>query len=190
MKKTVVFLMVFCLLVLCGCDYREIDRGYLVTAIGFGEENGIINIFIEALSSSDVSDQKSERIVLTGSGGDEDEAYNNLKATLVKPLYFEHLGTAIFENSTAPNMEILNKIQSVNLGIYLVKTDDVKTLFENETPNGVLGYDVITFIQTQEKQNRKKIKNQLYKTQKNQALLPTVNFIDGNLILTWAGEGK
>lgn len=175
---------------LCGCmGYREIDRGYMVTAIGFGVDNGNTTIYIEALSTADVSDKNQERTVLTSSGADKEQAYANLISTLVKPLYFEQLGAAVFENETEPDLSFLTGFTDINLGIYIVITNDIKTLFENKTPSGVLGYDIITLIKTREKGREKRIFNQLYKSKDDKFNIPTVNMVDGNLILKQAEDG-
>lgn len=184
MKKIGLVISLVLITTLCGCNgYREIDRGYIVTAMGFGKTNGTTDIFVEALSSSDVSDQKSERVVLKGSGHDEKEAYKSLKTSIVKPLYFEQMGTIVFENTIAPDIEFLKEIAGSNFGIFLVKTDDVKTLFEIDTPNGVLGYDVIALIKTTAKESGERITNQLYRVQSGKTPLPSVNFIDDTLTL-------
>lgn len=184
MKKSAILVIALCLMFFCGCTgYKEIDRGYIVTAIGFEEQDGTVGIFIEAISSSDVSDEKSKRIVLSSNGTDEIKAYENLKNTLVKPLYFEQLGTIIFDKKAIPNTDFLKQITNINMGIYVVKSDNVKALFESETPNGVLGYDVITLIKTQEKQNGEITKNKFYKAQKADLECAVVNSVNGHLIL-------
>ncbi len=187
--KKICFIICFALIfVLCGCaGYREIDRGYLVTAIGFSKENGKANIFIEAMSSSDVSDQKNERVVLTDSGNTVKEAYKNLKNSLVKPLYFEQLGAVVFEGMETVDMGFLNELPNLNFGIYIVQTDDVKNLFENDTPNGVLGYDIVGLIKNYSKENHSKILSQFYNVKQDNHV-PTVNFTDGRLVIENVGE--
>ncbi len=184
LKKFFVLPLLCFLLLLCGCtDYREIERGYLVTAIGISTAKDEINVYIEALSSSDITNKETERVVLTGSGKDIKQAYKSLQATLVKPLYYEQLGTAFLENSDA---DLLKKIKGVRFDVYVVKTDSVKTLFESEDINGVLGYDVISLIKTQQKGNESQ--NQLYKIQNKNQILSTVTFSEGKIVLSWAKE--
>lgn len=182
--KKICFIVSFILIIaLCGCTgYREIDRGYLVTAIGFSKADDKVDILIEAMSSSDVSDKKNERVVLTGSGDDEKSAYINLKTSLVKPLYFEQLGAVVFEDMETVNAEFLNEIPNLNFGIYIVRTDDIKNLFENDSPSGVLGYDIVGLIKNYNKESDDKILSQFYKVRQN-GELPVVNFIDGRLVV-------
>lgn len=170
MKKLYVILPLF--LLLCGCTAREIDRGYLVNSVGFSTKNGDTTIYIEAISSPDTLDNPSERVVLTSSGVSVQNAFDNLKKTLVKPLYFEQLGTIVFEkqiNDSAVNF--LKSLPDVNYGIYLVKTDDINSLFAASTPNGILGYDIIGLLKTNKEND-----NRLYRIGHKDFSLPTVNF--------------
>ena len=149
MKKRSWFLLVFCLCFLSGCDYREIDRGYLVSAIGVSHENGVARIYVEAISSSDFHNDETERIVLTASGENLSAAFDEIKKSLTKDLYFEQLGTVVFENDITPEqLSFLQNLPDVNYDIYLVKTDNIKALFSAKTPSGVLGYDVIGILKT------------------------------------------
>lgn len=190
--KKLYFLMAFALcFLLCGCmGYREVNRGYMVTAMGFGAKDDQSAIYIEALSASDMSDKKQERILLTGVGNSNKQAYQNLKSNLVKPLYFEQLGAVVFEKTIKPDFKLLGEIANINPGIYIVLTDDANTLFEGQTPSGILGYDIITLIKTREKETKKRIVNQLYKAQGKTIKLPTVNIFDKNLILKQAEDSK
>lgn len=188
MKKLCFIALVVLTFAFCGgTGYREIDRGYLVTAIGVLQENDNTTILIEAMSSSDVSDKKSERVVLSGSGKNAKNAYKNLRASLVKPLYFEHLGTVVFEADTGADLDLLEEIPNLNYGVYVIKTDNVKTLFENATPNGALGYDVIGLVKNYNKESENKVLCQLY-TVKRSGRLPTVNLKDGRLVIENEGQ--
>lgn len=194
MKKTVLFLVAILLFLLCGCTgYREIDRGYLVTAIGISQENQKTNIFIEAISSSDVADTPSERVVLTGIGNNIDAAFKNLTSSLVKPLYFEQLGTAVFDAALSEKvymdfLTFLKQRDSINLGIYIVNTNDVKKLFEFESPNGVLGYDIMGLIKLYEKETRIKVVNKLYQLEYNKTSLPALKLDEDKFILDYQGD--
>ena len=194
MKKILLFLVSILLFLLCGCTgYREIDRGYLVTAIGISQENQKTNIFIEAISSSDVADKPSERVVLTGNGDSIDAAFKKLNSSLVKPLYFEQLGTAVFDDALSDKvyMDFLNflkRLEGINLGICAVKTNNVKKLFELESPNGVLGYDIMGLIKMYEKETRIKVVNKLYQLEHNKNPLPTLKLDEDKFILDYQGD--
>lgn len=177
MKKTVL-LIIFLSFLLCGCTgYREIERGYLVSAIGFSQENDNSKIYIEALLSSDTSDKSSKRVVLTAKGASVEDAFQNLLKSLVKPLYFEHLGALIFEkNINYDAVNFLKNAADINYGIFLVKTDNVDALFKADTPNGMLGYDIIGLLKTNNITDC-----QVYKTNRKCFYLPTINFLDNHL---------
>lgn len=180
MKRLVILLFAFLILFLTGCGYREIDRGYLVTAVGFDEEKGSVKIYIEAISSPDVSDSPPERVVLAGDGSNLQNAFESLKLSLVKPLYFEQMGAVVVGGSlNGKIISFLESIPNVNYGIFIVKTDNVKALFEVQTPSGVLGYDIIGLVKT-----NTKTENQLYQINRQDFALPTVNFENDRLILT------
>ena len=55
-------MLLLCFL-LSGCTgYREIDRGYFVTAIAFSKKDTSTTVYIEALSSSDITEEKDKKI--------------------------------------------------------------------------------------------------------------------------------
>ena len=178
MKKFAILLIFILLFLLCGCaGYREIDRGYLVTALGISHLNGQTNLMVEAVTSSDVSDESS------------DAAFKQVKSQLVKPLYFEQLGAVVFDDDVNDkDIKFLKNIENINYGIYLVKTNDINTLFNAESPSGVLGYDIIGLIKNYNKENGGKITNQFYHIQRNKNRLPIVNVADGSLTFNVWGE--
>ncbi len=201
MKKSVLVLLVAIFPMLCGCtDYKEIDRGYLITAIGFGIEEDDFTLSLETISSSDVTDKPSEAIILSGSGKTVDDAYAAIEKQLVKPLYFQQLGAVVIDNTLneaqiKQAIDFYKNLPLVNYGIYLVKTNDITTLFNSETDNGVLGYDIIGIIKNFEKRNQANLLNQLFELNRNNftngiAALPTVNTVDGRLELIFSGGGQ
>lgn len=177
MKKLLLLLPLSLLLLFCSCASREIDRGYLVSAIGFSEIKGQVHLYIEALSSSDTTDKPSERVVLTAGGNSPQNAFENLRGTLVKPLYFEQLGTVIFEKDINHQaLKFLKDIPDINYGVFLVKTDDTAKLFKAQTPNGQLGYDIIGLLKT-----NGKTKSSLYAINRESFEVPTINIENGRL---------
>ena len=192
MKRIILLAVVLSLLLLCGCTgYREIDRGYIVTAIGVSQKEGKINLFVEAISSSDVVDKPSERVVLHSTGDNINTAFKNLKESLVKPLYFEQTGTVIVEKSVnnvgkKELLDLCKKHSAIGLGVYIVSTDELNSLFEINSPNGILGYDVIGLIDNYEKSTNKKLFNRLFEIKRQGFLannLPVVSVIDNRLKL-------
>lgn len=181
MKKIIFILTAVSVLLLSGCTgYREIERGFLVTAIGITPQKEKVCVYIEAMSSTDIAESPSKAVVLAGEGGDIAAAYKNLTTQLVKPLYFEQAGTVIFDSSLSEQaqyqaLEFLKDFQNINLGIYVVKTDDVKSLFDTQNYSGILGYDIIGLIKFAEKENDITVLNQLYEVQRSKTALPLIN---------------
>lgn len=181
-------MLLLCFL-LSGCTgYREIDRGYFVTAIAFSKKDTSTTVYIEALSSSDITEEKDKKILLKGIGKNVGEAFDNLKNSLIKPLYFEHLGVAIFEDVSYNDISFLENISDINNDLYIVKTDDANALLKNDTFGGTIGYDIVSLIKHKEKEIGKKFSNRLYNIQNTTA--PNVNFSLGKLVLTLQGEQK
>lgn len=192
MKKIILLAVVLSLLLLCGCTgYREIDRGYIVTAIGVSQKEGKINLFVEAISSSDVVDKPSERVVLHSTGDNINTAFKSLKESLVKSLYFEQTGTVVVENSVADKskkelLDLCKKHSAIGLGVYIVSTNNLNSLFEINSPNGILGYDVIGLIDNYEKNSGKRLFNRLFEIKRQDFWadnLPVVSVIDNRLKL-------
>lgn len=189
MKKTIVFCIAFFLVFLCSCNtgYREIDRGYLVSAIGFDKQETTIQIYVEALSSSDVEQGSDRRVVLTGQGDTFDQAFKSLNLQLVKPLYFEQTGSAVFNPLLlSGGIEFLQSIPNIHPGVFVVQTDNVKALFESETPGGMLGYDIIGLLKTHSK--KLALSSQLFKVRNDKALVLKINFDKEKLNLIVTGE--
>ena len=187
MKKLGLLTALLLCFLFSGCTgYREIDRGYFVTAIAFSTNGGNTTIFIEALSSSDVIEEESKKVLLEGNGNNASEAYKDLVNSLIKPLCFEHLGVAIFEDESYDNIAFLEQITDIKSDVYIVKTHDLDALFENDTSNGTVGYDVVSFIKHTEKESGKKFLNRLYNAQKSRA--PYIDFTRGKLELSLQGE--
>lgn len=187
-------------LLLCGCSsYREIERGYLVTALGFGQTNGKTTVTVEAMSSVG-GDNASERVTLSAEGNGPAGAYNTLKLQLAKPLYFDHLGTVVVEDTLNPAdvaraLDFCNRLQAVSLGLYAVTTNDLQTLFNLQSPSGVLGYDIIGLIKNRNNQTGEENNFQLYNLQKLsdtaiKGCLPYVTVEQEQLKLTLQGVKK
>ena len=195
MKKLALMLIILCLISLCGCaTYREIDRGYLVTAIGFKRTNENVSIALEAISSPDANDTSSQKATLVADGKTINDAYFSLRSQLVKPLYFEQLGAVVIADSFARDnfaeiIDFCTNLQSASLGMYVVSTPDLQTLFSTQTPDGILGYDIIGLIKNYETTGGKKDSCQLYQLRRQPSsavsiAVPVVSVQQEKLILS------
>lgn len=201
MKKIILLLMILLLVTASGCtSYREIDRGYLVTAIGIGQGDNGINIIAEAMSSAGNGDNPSERVTLSASGKTVSQAYNSLKSYLTKPLYFDHLGALVIENTlddaiALQALDFCGNLQSVSLGLYVVTTSDLQSLFAAQAPNNILGYDIIGLVKNHSTETGLNVNNQLYTLKRpdltqTKFILPCVDVSKDQLILKFAGGVK
>ena len=189
MKRIVIAFLIFCLLIISGCnDYREIERGYLVNSIGISKTNQNATIYLEAQTTS-LTDKSLEKIILTNNGHDLNEAFKNLKSQLVKPLYFEQMAVVVFDGPPVQaDLAFLTNKLKINYGIYIVNSNNIKAIFEHDSPSSILGYDIITLIKNYEKENNESAHCRLFEVLKHKPVLPNVNLIQDTLILSFTGE--
>ncbi len=179
MNKLIPFVM--CILLLCGCSgYKEINNGYLVTAIAFEKtENGV------KINASAFLPVLEENIVLQGTGGDFNSAFNELKRKQVKTLYFEHCGTVVlnqnFKDEALTVLEFCKNKIKVPIAARVILCNDAKALFEADKT----GYDVISLL----KNNNYNGEDRLYKIeQKGEIALPFVTV--NEKVISFEGEIK
>ena len=168
---------------LCGCsDYREIERGYLVSAIGVNKTSDSVEIYLETQTAA-LSDKTLERAVLNSNGNTLNNAFENLKLSLVKPLYFEQVAVVIFNSPlTVEDINFLTQILKLNYGAYIVNTADITSLFAYESPSEILGYDIITLIKNFEKEQKLNSRSRLFEVLKNNHSLSAVNIDRDKLV--------
>lgn len=162
MKKLCIVFLALALIFCSGCNgYKEIERGYFVTAVGFKIGDNGIKILLEALSPS-ADEQK--RCVLSGEGKDLSDAYRELQKSLVKKPYFEHCGVIMLENGLKQS-DILNILNfcaeniSLNIGVYLVGAQNITEILKTPSLSDSVGYDIISLIKNSKD---KSYSNKLY----------------------------
>lgn len=193
MKKALSALATLLLILCCGCStgYREIERGYFVTAVGIQERENKIQIILETLSASDREPGSESVKILYGEGESLSNAYGNIKKSLVKSLYFEHCGVIAADNGFTENeiseiLDFCNDLETLNIDVYVVRTDNAAALFETETAYKSVGYSIIELIKNSGSYDN--AENQLYNIRKRYAggsaeKLPSVNVKNDTLIL-------
>lgn len=187
MKRKAIILTLISLILLCGCTgYREIERGYFVTAIGFTKQNGGFGIVLETLAPSDIEPSGEGNNLLSGSGKTLDAAYGKIKNSLTKSLYFEHCGVIVVsrdftENEILEIFDFCTALNTLNIDVYVAQTDDVTALFETETTDESVGYSIIGLIKNA---GNNGFSNQLYqiKRQGVKTVLPTVSVRNNTLV--------
>ena len=188
MKKTAIISILISLILLCGCTgYREIERGYFVTAIGFTKQSNDFGIILEMLSPSDIEPSGEKINVLSFGGKTLDAAYGEVNQSLKKPLYFEHCGAIVVsrdftENEISEIFDFCSNLDELNIDVYVARTDDVTAIFESQTADESVGYSIIGLIKNT---GDNVFLNQLYqiKRQDAQAVLPTVIAQNNTLVL-------
>lgn len=190
MKKLIVIIVALSLFLLCGCSgYQEINRGYLVSAIGISKKDSVYSVFVEALYSSEVLDSSVKRVCFSATEVTLASAFETLNESLAKPLYFEQLGLLVLEEGAVDDgIVFLGNITNVNYGVYVVKTDDMSALFSTDNTDSVLGYDIISLIKKLPKNLRKGLSCQFYQTHKNGFDFPLVNVKDNNFFVDVSGD--
>lgn len=194
MKKAVVLACAISLMLLCGCTgYREIDRGYIVTAIGIKKTADGAEVSLEVLTPSGTAEKAKDTSVLSGSGKTEKEAYDDIKSHLVKDIYFEHCAVVAINNTPDKKQlgEILkfcDTLKTLNVGAYVIRTEDIEALFEAKAQNGSVGYDIVGLIKNTKNSRQHTYSNQIYQLQRqlsvgNAPKLPMIYLDDENLSL-------
>ncbi len=166
MKKLI---PLFCLILLCGCSgYKEINNGYLVTGIAFDKTDNGVKITVNA-----VLPEGEENMILSGSGDSLSSAFNNLKKSQVKTLYFEHCGTVVLNQNLKDNLypilEFCKNQIKTPIAVRVVFCNDSKSLFLADRT----GYDVISLL----KNSNFKTDNRLYKIEQGvrETVLPLLS---------------
>ncbi len=167
-----VLLVVCILLLLCACsDYREIERGYLVTALCFGGEGEALTVRVETLFSAADGNSAPETKILTASGENAFGALDNLELTLTKELYFDHCAALIIENSIDREqlndiISYCNKNEWLNEGLYVVLTEDIDKVLEIEAVSNAVGFDIMNLMKKMKTKNKIDYKNRFYEMEK------------------------
>lgn len=189
MRRFLALLTLICIVFLCGCSgYREIDRGYLVTAVGICKNDDNVQIYLEAQSSASTS-KNIERSILTGSGTTTAAAFEDMKFQLVKPLYFEQVGTAVFQGTPShADLLFLTDTLKIHYGTFLVQCNDVEKLFHFDSPGKILGYDIIGLIKNFEKETNTDTRSRIFEILKFNIPLSKIDVTNNRLTLISGGD--
>ena len=85
---------VFFTVFLCGCaGHRELDKGYMLTSVGFEGVDGGFKVIAELLSVSDIQDSSPTPQVLSAIGETPESALYKLSLDFPRAVYFDHCAT-------------------------------------------------------------------------------------------------
>lgn len=160
---TVSFALCLCA---CGAGYREINSEYLVSAIGFDNENGSFRVYAQVLAISEEK-KDSECKLFEGVGKTPYEAVANIDSQLPKKAVFDHCSTALIGESIAGKrfktvMEYLYDTKNLNLGISLYATRDIKEVLSSDSQALSSGYDIMAIKSNIENSTGIGFKNRYY----------------------------
>lgn len=177
MKKAFTFL--FCLLfffLLCGCSFKEAVSAeaseYIVSAIGFDEQNGQIKMLIEALMiNSEDADAEKRLEVITGSGSTVKEALQDAYKKTAQPLMLSHLGVIAIGQTVSSDRfnEICNfcyETDEITLSALFITTGNCEKLFSCEPISSVaVGYDIMSMQSEQTDRTGSEFKNRFFEVE-------------------------
>lgn len=145
MKKIVILI---CLLLLTGCDYKELSEISIGTVLGIDKqkEDYIISSLI-------VGKEENETLLYTGKGNSITTALANLNLNLSEDIYLNHVQTVLISDKIAkeglgPILDYFIKNDSIQNNFYLFLAHDtsaesiLKALLENSQSN----YNTVTNI--------------------------------------------
>lgn len=137
MKKIKLLIPSLIVLILCGCNYHELNEIYLVSALSIDYDN---NYKVSLLTISDEED-KSTRLI-EGNGKTITETFYNISTDYNKPLYLGHLNLVIIGEEAGKRgikelLTIINEDNETKKNFYLILSKDT------------LAKDVLTYLSSE-----------------------------------------
>ncbi len=174
MKKLLWSFLIICVLIfLSGCSAKEAiasdKQEYIVSSLGFDNENGKIKMLIEAIvvNTDDLSEDKENRI-FGGVGENADEAYSEIISKITQPLSLGHnaitvFGSGITEKQLENIFEFCQMTSQINIATMLIYTENAEKLLNTKPISSVaVGYDIMSMIEVMEEKTGMVFKNRLY----------------------------
>lgn len=146
MKKLLSFMLAMTLMVCaCGCyDYRETEKSYIVSSVGFDQTERGVLVCLETANSS-------AKRLLFAEGADLNIAYKNLSKQFSKTVDFSHtacvvLGEKLNKKTQQQALEFCRDADRFSLSAHVIKTVDVKAFLSNEPTGITVGFDVLEIL--------------------------------------------
>lgn len=158
MKKILISAAVLMLTLLSGCRFTTggaaNDRRFIVAAIGFESDGALITVYAETIIiNSETPENEPTPKLLKGSGATINEAFEEIEASLARPLMLEHCGIiAVGGGVTASWFDricdyCLND-RRITLSSYMVSCDSPEKLLSKKPESSVAaGYDIMGIIE-------------------------------------------
>lgn len=147
MKK--VILAVLFLFLLCGCE--KTGPEYLISSIGFDNENGKYNVYFEAVIINSENEEQTLKL-LNGKGDSIDKAVKQIKNSCTQPLLLSHCGVIVIgENIDADQFKDIKNYcydtDPITLSAYFVKAKNAKELLSAKpVSSACVGYDIMGLL--------------------------------------------
>ena len=194
LKKFIAAFLAMCSIAFfCSCsDYREVERGYLVTALCFESEGQGIEVRVEALVPRAYNSDEPKTQILSAEGENATDAVKNLELTLTKELYFDHCAALMLESGISAKqisniIDYCKENNRLSLGLYVVSADDIDAVLEIEPASGAVGFDIMNLMKKLKNKNKKDYNNCLYEVEKSmlestsQLSLPIIKSVSGRV---------
>lgn len=187
LKRLFCIFLVFCFLLLCGCaGQRELDKGYMLTSIGFEGVDGGFKVIAELLSVSDTQGDSPAPQVLSAIGDTPENALYNLSLDFPRAVYFDHCtALAIGEGIEAERLEAVIKYcagaDNLNLNMYVIYSPDIETLFSTPTVSSSVGYHIMRLVSFKAKESGVDYNSRFYEIKR---------MARGALCLPWLSGGE
>ncbi len=166
-------LVLIVLFTLSGCKatkgFSTLAHEYLVSAVGFEEEKGEIQVFLETVvvNSEDTEAQKKNEL-LEGNGKTVKAAVKGAAEKAAESVELSHCAVAVIGESVSGDTlkeicDFLKQEDSISLAVTLVNCENAKELLSSETISSVaVGYDIMSMQQTNSRISGINYKNRFY----------------------------
>ncbi len=152
------------LLILCGC--KQTGAEYIISSIGFDNNDGLLNTCFEAVViNSETEDQVIK--LLEGNGKNVEQGIAKIKKQCTQDFLLSHCGVLVIGESVTENQ--INDIyqfcfneRDITLSARVVKTENAKELLQKKPVSSIaVGYDILGLIEQYSKKD-KQIKNRYF----------------------------
>lgn len=184
MKKILYIFTLLCFFMfgLCGCvGQRELDKGYMLTAIGFEGTDSGISVIAELITVSDMQNSSPEPQVLSAKGDTPEDALYKLSLDFPRAVYFDHCAAlAIGQGIDSKNLEAVIKYcataDNLNLNMYVIYCPDIESVFNTPTVSSAVGYHIMRLLNFKAKESGIDYNSRFYEIRhayKDTLFLPT-----------------
>ncbi len=174
MRKITALILCFILLFsLCGCSLGAVDteKGleFLVSAIGFDQQNDVFSVVIETVTvNSEDAESDKKLSLIKGEGKNLSEALNNATQKAVRPFMFSHCAAAVIGNGIREKgfrniCTFLYEKDEINLSLSFISTENAEKLLSSEPVASIaVGYDLTDMLERQSHYSGIDYKNRFY----------------------------